>query len=82
MASTVTIRQRLSLENGGRTVRVSTQQNGVTTSKTVELPEPVRNLRQIANITQLTNQWPSTRVTADEPAAQPADASRDSDQPA
>lgn len=63
MASTVTIKQRISLENGGRTMRVSQTQNGQTRSKAIDLKTPTRNLKQLHNITDYTGEWPSTVVT-------------------
>jgi hypothetical protein len=62
MASTVTIKQRVSLENGGRTLRVTQTQNGQTRSKAIDLKEPARNLRQLHNITDYAASWPSTEV--------------------
>lgn len=62
MASTVTIRQRVSLENGGRTLRVTQTQNGQTRSKAIDLKEPARNLRQLHSITDYAGEWPSTEV--------------------
>lgn len=66
MASTVTITQRISLENGGRTLRVSQTQNGQHRSKAIDLKEPVRNLKQLHNITDYTGEWPSTQVDIQE----------------
>jgi hypothetical protein len=63
MASTVTIKQRVSLENRGRTLRVSQTQNGQTRSQEITLKEPVRNLKQLHSITDLTREWPATQVT-------------------
>jgi hypothetical protein len=64
MASTVTIKQRVSLENRGRTLRVSQTQNGQTRSQEITLKEPVRNLKQLHTITDLAGSWPSTEVIA------------------
>ena len=66
MASTVTIKQRISLENGGRTLRVSQTQNGQTRTKAIDLKQPVRNLKQLHNITDYAGSWPSTVVTLED----------------
>lgn len=64
MASTVTIKQRVSLENRGRTLRVSQTQNGQTRSQEITLKEPVRNLKQLHTITDLAGNWPKTEISA------------------
>ena len=64
MASTVTIKQRVSLENGGRTLRVTQTQNGQTRSRAIDLKEPTRNLKQLHSITDYAANWPSTEVIA------------------
>lgn len=64
MASTVTIKQRVSLENRGRTLRVSQTQNGQTRSQEITLKEPVRNLKQLHTITDLAGSWPKTEISA------------------
>ena len=64
MASTVTIKQRVSLENRGRTLRVSQTQNGQTRSQEITLKEPVRNLKQLHSITDLAGNWPKAEISA------------------
>ena len=64
MASTVTIKQRVSLENRGRTLRVSQTHNGQTRSQEITLKEPVRNLKQLHTITDLAGNWPKTEISA------------------
>jgi hypothetical protein len=64
MASTVTIKQRVSLENGGRSLRVTQTQNGQTRTKSIDLKEPTRNLKQLHSITDYAANWPSTEVIA------------------
>ncbi len=70
MASPITIKQRVSIDSSGRRLRISQNQNGRIRNSEIELKEPVRRVRQLANITDYADQWPKTELDVNTPEFQ------------
>jgi hypothetical protein len=65
MAIPITLKQTMTLTNGGRELLIRQQQGGRVTHTKITLKEPVHKLKEISEITELTDQWPRTSVSID-----------------